>query len=163
MRRSPRRRILVSEASASEGAGLECGERPAASATALATRAHVLIVDDNVDAADTLADLLRLDGYIAEACYDERRAIACARISRPAIVILDIAMPERGGHALARDLRGLLPDALLIAFTGFSRCEDIERSVQSGIDEHWVKPMSAASFALALSTAHSRHLASRSR
>ena len=81
---------------------------------------HVLIVDDNIDAADTLADLLRLDGYEAQACYGEQQALACARASPPDVVILDIAMPERGGHALARELRALLPDALLIAFTGFS-------------------------------------------
>ena len=92
--------------------------------------ARVLIVDDNVDAADTLADLLRLDGYDAEVCYGEQAALDSARASPPEIVILDIGMPERGGHVLARQLRELLPDVLMIAFTGFSRPDDIERSVR---------------------------------
>jgi CheY-like chemotaxis protein len=122
-------------------------------------RAHVMIVDDNVDAADTLADLLRLDGYTVDVCYDERQALASATGHAPDIVILDLALPERGGHALARDLRAVLPAALLIAFTGFSGSEDVERSLQSGIDEHWVKPMSASSFTLALAAAHARHRA----
>jgi DNA-binding response OmpR family regulator len=117
----------------------------------------VLVVDDNVDAADTLADLLRLDGYEASACYREDQALELARTVSPQIVILDIGMPERGGHVLARQLRELLPDALLIAFTGFSRTEDFERSVQSGIDEHWVKPMNASALTNALATARSRH------
>jgi DNA-binding response OmpR family regulator len=119
--------------------------------------ARVLVVDDNVDAADTLADLLRLDGYEADACYREDAALAHARAVPPHIVILDIGMPERGGHVLARQLRELLPNALLIAFTGFSRSEDFERSAQSGIDEHWVKPMNASTLAQALATARSRH------
>lgn len=116
-----------------------------------------MIVDDNVDAADTLADLLRLDGYDAQPCYGERAALEHAARVLPAIVILDIAMPERGGHALAADLRALLPRALMIAFTGFSAREDVERSLRSGLDEHWVKPMSAASFARALAEARLRH------
>lgn len=119
--------------------------------------AKVLIVDDNVDAADTLADLLRLDGYHTAACYREDDALARARQEPPNIVILDIGMPELGGHTLARQLRAMLPHALLIAFTGFSRSEDFERSVQSGIDEHWVKPMNASALSHALATACSRH------
>ena len=119
--------------------------------------ARVLIVDDNVDAADTLADLLRLDGYDAEVCYGEQAALDSARASPPEIVILDIGMPERGGHVLARQLRELLPDVLMIAFTGFSRPDDIERSVQSGIDEHWVKPMNSVAFSHALALARARH------
>ena len=118
--------------------------------------ARVLIVADNVDAADTLADLLRLDGYAAEVCYAEERALDSAHASPPDIVILDIGMPERGGHALARQLRELLTDVLIVAFTGFSRSDDIERSVQSGIDEHWIKPMSSVAFSHALATARAR-------
>jgi CheY-like chemotaxis protein len=117
---------------------------------------RVLIVDDNVDAADTLADLLRLDGYEPQVCYGEQQALESARAEPPEIVILDIGMPERGGHVLARQLRELLPEVLMIAFTGFSRSEDIERSVQSGIDEHWVKPMNATTFSQALASARSR-------
>jgi CheY-like chemotaxis protein len=118
---------------------------------------RVLVVDDNVDAADTLADLLRLDGYESEVCYGEQAALDAARLDPPDIVILDIGMPERGGHVLARQLRELMPDVLLIAFTGFSRPDDIERSVQSGIDEHWVKPMNSVAVSHALATARMRH------
>ena len=122
---------------------------------------RVLIVDDNVDAADTLADLLQLHGYATHACYGEQQALDAARIAAPDIVILDICMPERGGHVLARQIRALLPDVLLIAFTGFSRAEDIERSLRSGIDEHWVKPMNAMAFSRALAAARERRMRSR--
>jgi CheY-like chemotaxis protein len=122
---------------------------------------RVLIVDDNVDAADTLAELLQLDGYRTQVCYAEEQALDAARDDSPDIVIVDIGMPERGGHVLARQIRELLPDALLIAFTGFSRSEDIERSLQSGIDEHWVKPMNAVAFSHALGTARARHVRAR--
>lgn len=125
------------------------------------TSARVLVVDDNVDAADTLADLLRLDGYEPEVCYGEQAALDAARASPPEVVILDIGMPERGGHVLARQLRELLPGVLLIAFTGFSRPDDVERSVQSGIDEHWVKPMNSVAFAHALASARARHATRR--
>ena len=124
----------------------------------MGSTARVLIVDDNVDAADTLADLLHLDGYRTQVCYGEQQALDSARIDSPDIVILDIGMPERGGHVLARQIRELLPDALLIAFTGFSRSEDIERSLECGIDEHWVKPMNAVAFAHALAAARLRRM-----
>ncbi|HVE51736.1 MAG TPA: response regulator [Casimicrobiaceae bacterium] len=130
---------------------------PVSSAPVSRPGTRVLIVDDNIDAADTLGDLLRLDGYAPQICYGEEKALATARSDPPEIVILDIGMPERGGHVLARQLRELLPDALIVAFTGFSSVDDIERSVQSGIDEHWVKPMGSVAFAHALATArHSR-------
>jgi two-component system, sensor histidine kinase len=122
---------------------------------------RVLIVDDNVDAADTLADLLLLDGYEPVVCYAEQAAIDTARRTPPDVVILDIGMPERGGHVLARQLREMLPDVLMIAFTGFSRSDDIQRSVQSGIDEHWIKPMGAVAFSHALATARARHATAR--
>lgn len=118
---------------------------------------RVLVVDDDVDAADTLADLLQLDGYRARVCYGEQQALDATRDDPPQIVIVDIGMPEGGGHVLARQIRELLPDALLIAFTGFSRAEDVERSLESGIDEHWVKPMTAVAFSHALGTAWARH------
>jgi CheY-like chemotaxis protein len=119
--------------------------------------ARVLVVDDNTDAADTLADLLRLDGHQAHVQYGEQEALDAARADPPDVVILDIGMPERGGHLLAKQLRELLPDVLMIAFTGFSRPDDIERSLQSGIDEHWVKPMNSIAFSHALATARTRH------
>jgi CheY-like chemotaxis protein len=123
--------------------------------------ARVLVVDDNTDAADTLADLLRLDGYQAHVRYAEQDALDAARADPPDVVILDIGMPERGGHLLAKQLRELLPDVLMIAFTGFSRPDDIERSLQSGIDEHWVKPMNSIAFSHALATARARHARQR--
>ena len=132
-------------------------EESASSPHPAAGGARVLIVDDNVDAADTLADLLRLDGYAADVSYAEEDALDRARASPPDVVILDIGMPERGGLVLARQLRELFPDVLIIAFTGFSRSDDIERSVQSGIDEHWVKPMSSVAFSHALAAARARH------
>ena len=121
------------------------------------TTIDVLVVDDNADAADALVDVLNLEGYRARACYSEPHAFVVARDTGPQIVIVDIGMPERGGHVLARQIRHMLPGALLIAFTGFSRADDVERSLNAGIDEHWVKPMGVAAFAAALRNAWARH------
>lgn len=120
-------------------------------------RVDVLVVDDNVGAANSLADLLVLEGYAARACYSEPDAFEAARDTHPQIVILDIGMPERGGHVLGSQIRGLLPRALLIAFTGLSEPADVERSLSSGFDEHWVKPMSPAAFTDRLNVAWARH------
>ncbi len=119
-------------------------EAVAAPATAAAPRAasrRVLIVDDNADAADSLAMLLKLDGHDAESVYDP--SIALERVGEfdPDVILLDIGLPIMNGYEVARRLRELGNKARLVALTGYGQAEDIQRARAAGFDSHLVKPV----------------------
>jgi PAS domain S-box-containing protein len=103
---------------------------------------RVLIVDDNVDAADSLAMLLRLDGHEAEAAYSAASALEAVERWRPEVVLLDVGLPEIDGYEIARRLRASNPVSgiRLIALTGYGRDEDRERARAAGFDDHLLKP-----------------------
>jgi CheY-like chemotaxis protein/two-component sensor histidine kinase len=105
---------------------------------------RILVVDDNQDAADSLAALLSLLGQDVRAVHDGRRALEAALTFRPEIVLLDIGMPGMDGYEVARRLRAQLgvESARLIALTGYGQAEDVQRSREAGFDEHLVKPVS---------------------
>jgi PAS domain S-box-containing protein len=107
-----------------------------------APRRRVLLVDDNGDARETLAQVLRLWGYELEAVEDGHAAIAAARKFRPDAIVMDIGLPGMDGHELARQLRQIreLDDTVLIALTGHGDDEARRRSAAAGIDHHAVKP-----------------------
>ena len=108
-----------------------------------ATARRVLVVEDNVDAAETLQMLLSLSGYEARTAYDGASAVKLARQFRPQAVFLDIGLPGKNGYDVARELRAL-PDtkgALLIALTGYDNDEDRERAASAGFDGYQVKPV----------------------
>jgi PAS domain S-box-containing protein len=104
---------------------------------------NVLIVDDNQDAADSLALLLRRRGQEVRTAYDGPAALDLARAQPPDVVLLDIGMPGMDGLEVARRLRldlGL-KQALLVALTGYGQDEDRRRSQEAGFDTHLVKPV----------------------
>ncbi len=103
---------------------------------------RVLIVDDNVDAAESVAMMLRLHGHVVKALSDSSQALACARTFEPQAIILDIGLPGLDGYALARRLRAMAPtrDAMLIALTGYGQREDVTRALEAGFTHHFVKP-----------------------
>lgn len=104
--------------------------------------ARVLVVDDNRDAAQTLAQLLKLWGYVTGVCYDGDAALGRAQRDRPDIVILDIGLPGVDGYEVARRLRGAgLPTIALIALTGYGQSEDKQRALEAGFDLHLTKPV----------------------
>jgi len=103
---------------------------------------RVLVVDDNVDAAEMLAELLRASGYAAAVAHDGPVALELARNSPPDIVLIDIGLPVMDGYELARRLRIMLNRARLIAVTGYGQQGDRERSRNAGFDAHLVKPVS---------------------
>ena len=105
---------------------------------------RILVVDDNVDGADSLAVLLRLSGHEVSLAHDGLAALDVARAFRPEIVLLDIGLPGMDGYEVARRLRGneLTRDVILVAVTGYGRDEDRARSHEAGFDYHLVKPIS---------------------
>jgi PAS domain S-box-containing protein len=104
---------------------------------------RVLVVDDNVDAAASLALLLMLDGHETEAVNSAHAALEFAKSFKPDVVLLDIGLPEMDGYEVALRLRKLaeLNGVRLIALTGYGQSEDRERARAVGFDDHLVKPV----------------------
>jgi CheY-like chemotaxis protein len=117
---------------------------PAELAPATATRAlRVLVVEDNIDAAESLATLLRLWSHEVSVVHDGHTALEAAREQQPEVVLLDIGLPGLDGYQVARRLRDELhlDHALLVAMTGYGQPEDRRRSQEAGIQYHFVKPV----------------------
>jgi PAS domain S-box-containing protein len=104
---------------------------------------RVLVVDDNVDAADMLSEFLKLAGYQTRVAYDGRSAVEMAEMLEPAVVLLDLGLPYLNGFEVARRLRSLPwgASACLIALTGWGQEEDLQRTREAGFDEHLTKPV----------------------
>jgi PAS domain S-box-containing protein len=119
---------------------------------------RVLVVDDNADAADTLALLLRLRGYDVRVARDGPEALEAAREFNPDLVLLDIGLPGMDGYAVARALRAgkAAGRVRLVALTGYGRDEDRRRSAEAGFDDHLVKPVAPDALLELLATAGAR-------
>jgi signal transduction histidine kinase len=112
---------------------------PGRSATA---ERRVLVVDDNEDAADALAEALGDLGYEARAAHDGPSALALAAELAPAYALIDIGLPGMSGYELGQELRALLgPGVVLIALTGHGQERDRQRTREQGFHEHLVKPV----------------------
>jgi CheY-like chemotaxis protein/two-component sensor histidine kinase len=103
----------------------------------------VLVVDDNEDAADSVAALLELRGHRAWVAYDAEAALAIAAEAAPQVVLLDFGWPGMDGYAVSSRLRAMEPmrAATIIALTGYGQEEDRRRSEQARFDAHLVKPV----------------------
>jgi len=104
--------------------------------------ARVLLVDDNTDAVQALAELLRMEGYEVISAESAESALERVEAFRPHVALLDIGLPKMNGYDLARALRARpsLPSLRLIALTGYGRGPDRQRAYDAGFDEHFVKP-----------------------
>jgi signal transduction histidine kinase/CheY-like chemotaxis protein len=119
---------------------------PAVPLPANGVRRRVLVVDDNADAAETIASLLRLEGHRVETALDGAVALHVAESLQPDIAFIDLNMPVMDGYELARRLR-TLPcgrDARLVALTGMGKASDMERTRAVGFDVHLTKPADPA-------------------
>jgi len=107
---------------------------------------RVLVVDDNVDAAQMLATLLEMNGYEVDIEYDGQGALASAVQAPPDVALLDIGLPDIDGHELARRLRAMpeTTQAVLVALTGYGQVEDQRRAYKAGFDHHMAKPADLA-------------------
>jgi signal transduction histidine kinase len=119
---------------------------PPSEATTGTERAHrVLVVDDNVDAAESLAMLLRLNGHEVTIAHDGIRALEAAHEEKPSVVLLDIGLPGMDGYEVCRRLRaGGLTSTRVIALTGYGQDKDKQLAMDAGFDEHTVKPVEFA-------------------
>jgi signal transduction histidine kinase/ActR/RegA family two-component response regulator len=105
-------------------------------------RRRILVVDDNADAADSLAALLRVHGMEARACYDSEQALEVAAEFKPDLAFLDLSMPGMGGIELGRKLREQARERplALVALTGMGQKADIEETQAAGFAAHLTKP-----------------------
>ena len=106
--------------------------------------ARILVVEDNLDAASSLADVLALEGYRVEVATSGTAGIAKARELRPSVILCDLGLPDLDGYQIARTIRGdeALRATRLIAVSGYAQPEDRERAVRAGFDAHVAKPPS---------------------
>jgi signal transduction histidine kinase/ActR/RegA family two-component response regulator len=130
-------RLPLAQAGAPEAAA------PAAAAAAPQPALRVLVVDDNVDAAQALGELLRAAGHTVREAHDAMQALAVLDEFVPDVALLDIGLPGLSGYDLAAVLRGdpRLAGMALIALTGYGREPDRARAIAGGFDEHLVKPV----------------------
>lgn len=104
---------------------------------------RILIIDDNVDSAESLALLLQLNGHDVRFVQNGSAALTLSRTFQPKVILLDIGLPGMDGYKVARKLREQpeTREAVLVALTGYGRPEDRERSKEAGFDYHLVKPV----------------------
>ena len=104
---------------------------------------HVLVVDDNRDAANTLAEVLEMMGFRTDTAYDGLEGCEKAERLRPDVVVFDIGMPRLDGYQACRQLRSQAwgRDMLVLAVSGWGQKEDLKRSLDAGFDAHLVKPV----------------------
>jgi PAS domain S-box-containing protein len=102
---------------------------------------RILIVDDNVDAANSLAEMLQIDGHATEVAYTGKDALALSLAQHPDIVLLDIGLPDMNGYEVAAHMRPKLGSVQLIALTGYGQSDDIRRATEAGFDAHLIKPV----------------------
>jgi PAS domain S-box-containing protein len=118
-------------------------ELPAAGTAPAAVPRKVLIADDNRDAADSLAALLRLEGHETRLSFDGEEALSTYERFEPDVCLLDIGMPRRNGYEVARTIRqmpgGRRP--VLIAITGWGQEADRHLAIEAGFDHHLTKPV----------------------
>ncbi len=125
---------------------------------------RILIADDNRDAAESLAALLRMVGHDVRIAYDGVEALGLASEYRPDAIVLDIGMPKMNGYDVAKKLRAEPggQQMTIIALSGWGQEEDKRRSREAGIDHHLVKPLEPTSLlqVLASNTRSGMRLAS---
>jgi CheY-like chemotaxis protein len=106
---------------------------------------RILVVDDNRDAAESLAALMSLEGHTVATAFDGATALAEAARFQPQVVLLDIGMPDMNGYEVARELRAreATRSTVILALTGYGQPEDRARAAEAGFTDHLTKPITA--------------------
>jgi signal transduction histidine kinase len=135
--------VSVERADEADGAGAGPVEPPGRDAPGLAARRRILVADDNLDALETLATLLALDGHEVYRARDGAEAFEVAQRERPEVALLDIGMPRANGYEVATRIRREPwgRSTTLVALTGWGQDADRRRSEAAGFDMHLTKPV----------------------
>jgi len=102
---------------------------------------RILVVDDNEDAANSLASILELEGHRIDVVYTGSDALERAQAIAPEVILLDVGLPDISGYDVARRLRPLLLTTQIVALTGYGHADDIRRAGDAGFDAHIIKPV----------------------
>lgn len=104
---------------------------------------RILVVDDNRDAAISLAMLLRISGHTTHTAHDGEEAVTAAGTFRPEVILLDIGLPKLNGFEVARAIRDCDwgKTTMIVALTGWGQEDDRQKSTDAGFDAHLVKPV----------------------
>ena len=107
-------------------------------------RRRILIIEDNVDAADSLCEVLALGDHEVKVAYNGSEGLARARELQPEVVLCDLGLPGMDGFAVARAFRAdpALNGTFLVALSGYALPEDVARATQAGFQHHLAKPPS---------------------
>jgi PAS domain S-box-containing protein len=121
---------------------LGAGQQAVISSNPPRLRRRVLVIEDNIDAADSLSAALQLDEHVVAVAYNGREGLAKAREFKPDVVLCDIGLPDVDGYQVARAFRadGGLKDTVLVALTGYALPDDIQRAAEAGFEHHLAKP-----------------------
>ena len=132
-------RLPLVVTTSAHGQAPDVAAAPAASAAPL----RILVVDDNCDGADSLAEILALMGNDTRTAYDGQQAVSMASVFRPDVVLLDIGLPKLNGYEACRLIRqqSWSNGVMLIAITGWGQLKDRERTREAGFDHHLIKPV----------------------
>ena len=101
---------------------------------------HILVIDDNVDAADTVGMFLETEGFPVVVGYSGQDAFRAVGAGPIDVAILDIGLPDVNGYEIASAMRGLGDVPLLVAVTGWGAKSDVQRAFDAGFDFHFTKP-----------------------
>jgi CheY-like chemotaxis protein len=124
-------------------AQLQASEEHQGPTTPAVVRRRILVVDDNLDLAQSMVMLLRLSRHEVQMAHDGPGALVAAKEFRPDVILLDIGLPGMSGYDVARQLRAM-PEfrrVQLVALTGYGHEDDRRRSREAGFDDHLVKPV----------------------
>lgn len=105
---------------------------------------EVLLIDDNTASSEMMAMLLSMDGFKVHTAGTGAEGLATFQLQKPAVVLLDIGLPDMSGYEVARAIRTLQEPGsapLIIAATGWGEREDVKRALESGFDLHLTKPV----------------------
>ena len=102
---------------------------------------RILVVDDNKDAADSLAALLEMDGHDVKAVYTAEAGLEETDVQKPDLVLLDIGLPRMSGYEVVQRIKAAHPLMSVVALSGYGSTEDKQRAAAAGFDAHLVKPV----------------------
>ncbi|MGZ6130689.1 MAG: ATP-binding protein, partial [Myxococcaceae bacterium] len=148
---------------ASQERGEASGRREHGPARRPRGQLRVLVVDDNVDAAESLRDFFALLGHDVDVGHDGPGGLRLAEQRPPDLALLDLGLPGMDGLELARRVRAIAPDAYLVAATGYGQESDRRASREAGFDRHLVKPLEVDELETLVHEQETRRAAERAR